>query len=248
MNPGGFCTGVAIIAEKNIRIYYNKPPVFIFGLLFPVFLFLAFYIGRDIDIPVFLPGFMGMTLFFSSSSVGPLITSWEKRDRTFERLLSFPTTLEIILLGDIAAGLLFGLIITALVMIGILLVLPISVIAPGIWVAGTVLGVITFAALGTLLASPASENPSNIMMLSSLVRFPLIFISGIFVPLSALEGPALYLALLSPLTYLVDLYSFGIHGGSALSPLVDGAVLVLWTVVFFLLSRAIQHRNLTRGM
>ena len=30
------------IARKDIRIYYSKGPVVIFGLLFPVFLFLSF--------------------------------------------------------------------------------------------------------------------------------------------------------------------------------------------------------------
>jgi len=32
------------IAEKNMRIYYLKGPVIIFGLLFPLFLTLAFII------------------------------------------------------------------------------------------------------------------------------------------------------------------------------------------------------------
>jgi len=30
------------VAEKDIRIYYLKAPVVIFGILFPMFLFMAF--------------------------------------------------------------------------------------------------------------------------------------------------------------------------------------------------------------
>jgi ABC-2 type transport system permease protein len=36
------------IAKKDIRIYYLKGPVLIFGILFPTFLFLAFVIGRNV--------------------------------------------------------------------------------------------------------------------------------------------------------------------------------------------------------
>lgn len=35
------------IAKKDIRIYYLRGPVIIFGVLFPLFLFMAFMIGRD---------------------------------------------------------------------------------------------------------------------------------------------------------------------------------------------------------
>ena len=31
-----------VIAEKNIKIYYSKGPVIIFGLVFPLFLALAY--------------------------------------------------------------------------------------------------------------------------------------------------------------------------------------------------------------
>ena len=248
MNITGLLSGIGAIAEKNIRIYYNKPPVFIFGLLFPLFLFFAFYLGRDIDLQTFLPGFLAMTLFFAASSVGPLITPWEKRDRTFERLLSYPVTLEIILIGDTVAGALFGFIIAIVITSGSAFLLPVAVAAPWIWVVATFLGAFAFASLGTLLASPASETPSNIMMLSSLIRFPLIFISGIFIPLSSLAGASFYLAILSPLTYLVDLFSFGMHGYSVLDPVTDCIVLLVWTIALLLVSRTIQRRNLIKGL
>ena len=36
-----FFRGIMITTEKNIRIYYTKAPVIIFGLLFPLFMFLS---------------------------------------------------------------------------------------------------------------------------------------------------------------------------------------------------------------
>ena len=89
-------------------------------------------------------------------------------------------------------------------MVSLLLHLPLA--NARVLALGFVLGSIMFAALGTLLASPTTDNPSNIMMLSSLVRLPLIFVSGIFIPLSQLAGWEWILTSLSPLTYLVDLF------------------------------------------
>jgi ABC-2 type transport system permease protein len=248
MDISVFLRGISVIAEKNIRIYYNKAPVIIFGLLFPFFMFLAFFVGRNLELAAFFPGFLAMTLFFTASSVGPLITPWEKRDRTYERLLSYPVTLEGIILGDIAAGALFGLIITTLVWVVSRIVLHLSVVHLAAFAMAFLLGTLSFAALGSLLASPASDTPSNVMMLSSLIRFPLIFISGIFIPLSQMQGWGLLLASISPLTYLVDLFNAALTGASVFSPFVDCGVLIGVIALFILLARFIQIRNLMKGL
>ncbi|MEI7827951.1 MAG: hypothetical protein WCI87_09205 [Euryarchaeota archaeon] len=59
-----------------------------------------------------------MFVFFIASSVGPLITPWEKRAGTYERLLSFPVTVNTIVLGDVTAGMLYGIIIAAVILTG----------------------------------------------------------------------------------------------------------------------------------
>ncbi|MDD3407793.1 MAG: ABC transporter permease, partial [Methanomicrobium sp.] len=110
------------------------------------------------------------------------------------------------------------------------------------------LGSITFAALGTLLASPTTDNPSNIMMLSSLVRLPLIFISGIFIPLGELSGWLFVLSSLSPLTYLVDLLNSA-FGNSAVYPAwLDIFVILAVIFAFVFLTKIIQKRNLVKGV
>ena len=178
-----FARSIAVVTEKNMRIYYFKGPVVVFGLLFPLIMFFTFFIGRNLDIVLFFPGFLGMMLFFTASSVGPLITPWEKREKTYERLVSLPVILESVIIGDLMAGAIFGIGITIIVFVVSAVLLRLPLANAGILVLGFVLGSIAFAALGTLLASPTTDNPSNIMMLSSLIRLPLIFVSGIFVPL-----------------------------------------------------------------
>jgi len=246
-----FSRGVIVTAEKNIRIYYKKAPVIIFGILFPLFMFFSFYIGRDIDISRFFPGFLAMTLFFTSSSVGPLITPWEKQAGTYERLLSYPVKVITILLGDVASGMIFGSVITLLVLATGLLILDISIISiinRVILAVAVIIGCLCFASLGVLLASPSSKAPSNVMMLSSLIRFPLIFISGIFIPLKELGGFGLFLSYLSPLTYLVDIFNECLNGAGIFPLALDVIMLILFTILFLAVANLFHKRNLTKGL
>lgn len=243
-----FFRSIIVVCEKNMRIYYFKGPVMIFGLLFPLIMFLTFFIGRDLDLIPFFPGFLGMMLFFTSSSVGPLITPWEKREKTYERLVSLPVILESIIIGDLLAGAIFGIVITTIVFLACILLFHIPLISAGLIGLGLVLGSVAFAALGTLLASPTTNNPSNIMMLSSLVRLPLIFISGIFIPLSQLAGPFFILTSLSPLTYLVDLFRMALNGDAVYPPWVDALVILGVIILFVVSAKIIQKRNLIKGI
>ena len=243
-----FLRGIIVITGKNMRLYYTKPPVLMFGLLFPLFMFLAFFVGRRLDLPTFFPAFLGMMLFFTASSVGPLITPWEKREKTYERLLSYPVTQDSIILGDVAAGAVFGLGISLLVWLVSTVFVPVAVMNAGLFFLAFILGTLSCAALGVLLAAPASNSPPNVMIISNLIRFPLIFISGIFVPLSQMQGWGLTLAYCSPLTYLVDLFNAAMSGTSAFSPFVDCGVLIVLFAGFILAARVIQKRNMMKGM
>jgi len=243
-----FVRGVIVTADKNIKIYYKKAPVIIFGLLFPLFMFFAFCIGRRIDILIFFPGFLAMALFFTASSVGPLITPWEKQAGTYERLLSFPVSINTIILGDVIAGAIFGLVITSIVMIVSAIFLDVVIINIILLSIAMILGSLCFASLGVLLASPSVRSPSHIMMFSSLIRFPLIFISGIFIPLEELQGIGMVLSYVSPLTYLVDIFHAGLDGGSVFPWVVDIFTLTLFTCGFLFMASRFHKKNLMKGL
>ena len=91
--------------------------------------------------------------------------------------------------------------------------------------------------------TPFFNHQQGSMIFSNLIRFPLILISGIYVPLSDMQGWALTLAYYSPLTYLVDLFNAAMIGTFAFSPYVDGGVLIIVCGGFILASRVIQTRN-----
>lgn len=242
-----FFRGVMVMTEKNIRIYYTKAPVMIFGLLFPLFMFLSFYLGREINLYFFFPGLLAMSLFFTASSIGPLITPWEKQAGTFERLLSFPVSINTIILGDIAAGMIFGIFINMIVLIVGLVFLNYSINILFL-LFGILFASFCFSSLGVLLASPSVRSPSHIMMFSSLIRFPLIFISGIFIPFDSLQGGARVLAYFSPITYLVDIFNFSFKGESHISLIIDFTMLFVFSIIFIFLSNRFHKRNLMKGL
>ena len=250
MNYRIITRGVLVTARKDIRIYYRKAPVFIFGLILPTFLFFAFFVGRELDVAKYFPGFLAMSLFFTASSVGPLIIPWEKQAGTFERLLTLPVNIPILVTGDTLAGAGFGLIISTIVLVVGAAFLPITfplatlVALPVLFIIGN----ICFAALGVLLSSPAGRVPANIMMLAALVRFPLIFISGIFIPLSEMPPEVRWVTYFSPLTYLVDGLNATMGQANIFPIALDLLVLAIFTAAFLAVASWTLQRKALKGL
>jgi len=232
-----------VVARKDVMIYFLKAPVIIFGVIFPVFFFLAFAVGRSVPFGLMVPGMLAMALFFTSSAVGPLVTPWERQAKTYERLVTSPASAGAILVGDILAGAAFGVIFSVVPLTFGIAVVGYQVCAPCELLIGIVLGAAAFSSLGVLLAAPATEAPSQIMMLSNLVRLPLIFVSGIFVPIGRMPVWGRWLAILSPLSYCTDIIR-GSFGEANYFPVwLDIAALIVFPAVFFTLARFFHLRS-----
>lgn len=251
MNPAAFRHQVRrawAIARKDIRIYYYKGPVLIFGVFMPVFLFLAFFLGgRHLPLAFLLPGLVGMTLFFTSTAVSPAIFPWEGQARTLERLAACPITIEAIVLGDMIASILFGLgvtMVTILIGLGLGLVLQHGIVLGF----AMLLAACCFSAFGMLLAVPPTNTPSNIMMLSTLLKFPLVFISGIFIPLEQMPAWGLPLAFCSPLTYFTDLVRYSFASAHHFPVAVDIVALVGFALVFTAAAISLHRWSMPRRM
>jgi ABC-2 type transport system permease protein len=232
-----------VVAKKDMRIYYLKPPVLIFGVIFPVFFFLAFTVGRPVALDAMVPGMLAMALFFTASAVGPLVTPWERQAKTYERLVTSPASFEAILCGDILAGTAFGVMFAFVPLILGLVVTDAQVVFPERIVLGVTLGALAFASLGVLLSAPATDSPSQIMMLSNLVRLPLIFVSGVFIPISEMPRWGRWIAPLSPLSYCVDLIRAGYGEALHFGLWVDVVALVAFLGLFSLGARHFHRRS-----
>lgn len=232
------------IAKKDIRIYYSKGPVIVFGLVFPLFLLLAFTIGRNVSAKELFPGLIGMAVFFTATSVGPAILPWEARSKTLERLVCSPVSVWAIFFGDILASFIFGMLISLVPLI-VALVIGVEIMDLLVLVLGVILATFCFASLSVLLSVyPPTDIPSTVMMLSSLIKFPLVFISGVFVPIEQLPEWGRIVASASPLTYFTDLARYSISGTSFYSVPVDLAVLTVFTVLFLVGSVKLHERFL----
>jgi ABC-2 type transport system permease protein len=96
-----------------------------------------------------------------------------------------------------------------------------------------VLGSLAFIALGYVIASFASTEESANGM-TSVVQFPLMFLSGTFFPIESMPDALRTVARALPLTYLGDALRQVMVGGTAFSPLwLCFAFLVVWLVVCF---------------
>jgi len=232
-----------VITKKNMKVYYLKPPVFTFGIIFPLFFYLAFAAGHNAPPETMAPGIVAMALFFTASAVGPLVTPWERQARTYERLITSPASLGAILSGDVMAGAAFGVVLALLPLAITQLLTPASVVAVLPLALGVILGALSFAALGVLLAAPPTNGPSQVMMVSNLVRLPLIFVSGVFVPFAQMPGWGRSIAPFSPLSYSADLIraSFGEQHYWPIQ--IDAIALCAFIAAFMLLAAQIHQRT-----
>ncbi|MBA2556138.1 MAG: ABC transporter permease [Chloroflexi bacterium] len=126
----------------------------------------------------------------------------------------------------------------AAIIIGIGIVLfDVAIIGNLLLVAALIaLGAVTFTSIGYVIASyAATEESAN--ALTSIVQFPLMFLSGIFFPIDFMPEFLQPVAALMPLTYLGDALRQVMVGGSPYAPLgVDVAVLGAWLIGSFAIS------------
>ena len=156
-------------------------------------------------------------------------------------------TVEAIVLGDMCASVLFGIAITA-VIIAIGLALGLPLLQGLVLTAAVILAACCFSAIRMLLAVPPTSVPSNIMMLSSLTRFPLVFISGIFVPLEQLSPWGLALAVCSPLTYFTDLVRYAFTDTAHFPISIDLVALAVFKLAFTAITMVLHRRTMPMRM
>jgi ABC-2 type transport system permease protein len=248
----------SVIAENDIKIYYFKPPSIFFGIMLPLILYFAFTVGRPCVTEAYrLTGVVAISTFFGASTLEAVVLPTERRSRTFERLMSAPLSLGELLLGKMASGAIFGTILgitiaAILIMIGPLwqwrgFSLGLS-LTPSLFLLAIIISAINFSSIG-LLVSVRASDVADAMMPLNFIRFLMIFLSGVFIPLEEtfVFMPSLtFLAYLFPLTYSVDALRQAAYGPIDLQRLaVDFIVLILTSVAFFIIAvKSLKRSNI----
>ena len=188
------------------------------------------------SVSYFVPSILAMALMqlgiFASI---PLVQQREKL--ILKRLNATPLPRWTLVLSNIAVRLVIAALQTVLIIAIGVKVLGVQLTGDWLSLVGVVaLGAVTFVSIGYLIASFArTEEAANGM--TSVVQFPLMFLSGIFFPLEIMPDWLRQVATLMPLTYLGDALRQVMVGGTPFVPLgVDAAILGGWLVVCLLIS------------
>lgn len=230
------------ITKKDARIYYLRPGTMMFGLMFPLFLFISFAVGRDLPPQALIPGLMAITIFFSASSVGPVAVPTERRMKTHERMITAPISPLSILLGEIAGGAVYGAVMTAIPLIIGMIWYGFTIDHPIGLLASVALISFGFSAMGIMFSAMPTENPGDVMMILNFVRLPLLFVSGIFIPIDEM-GRYVIITLISPLTYANDMIQYSVRGSSAFGPEIDALGIAAFTLLFLWVGVTLHERS-----
>jgi ABC-2 type transport system permease protein len=99
------------ILVKDMRSYYLKPPNVSWGLIFPLAWTGMFFIksGSGLEsVLSILPGVVVVSIIFGTTSMLSVTVTFEKKGRSFDRLLLAPIRLEVLMLAKTSGAILFG--------------------------------------------------------------------------------------------------------------------------------------------
>jgi ABC-2 type transport system permease protein len=232
------------ILVKDMRTYYLKPPNISWGLIFPLAWTGMFFIksGSGLESVVsLLPGVVAISILFGTTSMLAVTVTFEKKGRSFDRLLLAPIPLELLMLAKTAGAILFGV---ANAFVPVILALFLADLSHVVWSAAIlalVLIAISSTFLGLFIAVSVSEV-FEAQTFSNFFRFPMIFLCGLFFPIEKLPLLLRPLSYVLPLTYGADMLHGAFSGRNVMPFGADLALLLFFCAMLFLLSL----RNINR--
>lgn len=176
------------------------------------------------------PGFMALTVITGSLQGVATALSREKEQGTMDGLLVAPIPHLSIILGKVAAQTVRGL-------IQGFLILGLSMVLFGVQIYGSpiimfivmVLGTASFVGVGIIMTAIAPDQETAQMM-TMLLQFPMMFISGILFPIDQLPGWLQYIGKALPLYYAADaLRKVIILNASLAAIMPDVLILIVYT-------------------
>ncbi len=233
------------IVLKDMHAYYLKPPNVSWGLIFPFAWTAMFFIksGRGLEsVLAVLPGVVAISILFGTTSMLAVTVTFEKKSRSFERLLLAPIPLELLMLAKTGGAILFGVVNAFVPVVVAVFLADLSGVAWWQVVSATVLISVSSTFLGLFIAVAVSEV-FEAQTFSNFFRFPMIFLCGLFFPITALPIFLKPLSYLLPLTYGADILHGAFHGGNTMPIGLDFALITLFCAGLFYLSIRNIHRR-----
>jgi ABC-2 type transport system permease protein len=226
------------IVIKDMRTYYLKPPNVSWGIIFPLAWTGMFFIrsGAGLDsIHALLPGVVAISILFGTTSMLAVTVTFEKKNRSFERLLLAPISLELLMLAKTGGAIFFGIVNALVPVVMAAFLVNLSQATWSAFLPAVVLIAVVSTFLGLFIAVAVSEI-FEAQTFSNFFRFPMIFLCGLFFPIAKLPIFLKPLSYVLPLTYGVDILRWGFEGKNILPLALDFAVLMAFCMLLFWLS------------
>jgi len=223
------------ILLKDMRTYYLKPPNVSWGLIFPLAWTGMFFIksGSGLEgILALLPGVAAVSILFGTTSMLAVTVTFEKKNRSFERLLLAPIPLGVLMMAKTSGAIIFGVVNAFVPVVMAAFLSDLSGVAWGIFVPAVVMIAVASTFLGLFIAVAVSEV-FEAQTFSNFFRFPMIFLCGLFFPIEKLPVFLKPLSYAFPLTYGADLLHGSVHGGHVMPYYLDLAMLSLFCAGLF---------------
>lgn len=219
---------------KDMKTYYLKPPNISWGLLFPISLTLMFFIRTQsaIDIKELLPGVMGLSILFGATSMLAVTITFERKSRSFERLLLAPISLNILMLAKTSGAILFGIVNALVPVFFASFLIDLSGVDWVVLFLAIVLIAATSTFLGLYIAVSASEV-FEAQTFSNFFRFPMMFLCGLFIPVENLPAWLQPVSYCLPLTYGADMLRGAINGTTMFSIMDEFLILCVFSMGLF---------------
>lgn len=221
------------ILVKDMKNYYLKPPNISWGIIFPFAWMLMMFLKTktSFDIIEVFPGIVSMSVLFGTTSMLSVTITFERKSRSFERLLLAPIKIELLVFAKITGAILFGIFNSIIpILISVLYFkAPVSN-----WIF-LMTGVFLLSIISTLLGlfiSVSAKEVFEAQTYSNFFRFPMIFLCGLFVPIRALPFFIQPLSYALPVTYGVDVLRYSINGSNNIPILIN--MIILGTFCLFL--------------
>ena len=232
------------IVKKDMQNYYLKPPNISWGIIFPFAWTLMFFLRSQsqVDMRQILPGVVAMSILFGTTSMLSVTITFERRSRSFERLLLSPLRLPWLMAAKTGGTIVFGVLNAFVPILFARLFFGISGFQWTALIPGIVLIAITSTLLGLFIAVSVSEV-FEAQTFSNFFRFPMLFLCGLFLPLERLPVFLRPVSYLLPLTYGADLVKSGILHQTSIPMATSLFLLLVFTLGLFYFSyRNIQKR------
>ena len=218
-----------LIAAKDMRTYYLKPPAISWGIVFPLAWTLAFFLRSPGDFEDLVPGLIAMTILFSTTAAEAVVINFELRIGSLERLLLAPVRTDAVLLGKVLGGFLFGLLMTSVVtlstVVGLRLRPDLAALIPVV-----LISLLVYSSMGALF-SVGFKEVFEAQTFLNLPRFLMVFLCGVVYPISAMPEGLQLLSRVLPLTYTVEGLRTAFFSGPS-SPQTASLVLVGFLLIF----------------